>query len=234
MQPAALRVVLALAYPLLAHWASHSGSGVTAAVALADLTLVILVAPLLRGRVWAWALFAAIAAGLWALARTPYAQVALLAPPLLFVGLVAWFFGRSLRAPREALITRIVAGLDHCRPEQLPPPLYRYTRRLTAAWALLLAVLALVNGVLALIAVPGGVLAQLGYVSAEHMPAWGVPREHWSLIANLLNYGVLGGFFVGEYAVRRRFFPDRPYRHFGEFLQQMARLGPGFWSGLFR
>ena len=77
-------------------------------------------------------------------------------------------------------------------------------------------------------------MAQLGYASAEHMPAWGVPREHWSLIANLLNYGVVGGFFVGEYALRRRFFPDRPYRNFGEFLQQMARLGPQFWSGLFR
>lgn len=234
MHPAAARVVFALAYPLLAHWASHTGSGVAAAVALGDLSLVILAEPLLRGRGWAWVVFAAIAAGLWALARTPYAQAALLAPPVLFVGLVAWFFGRSLRAPREALITQIVAGLDHCRPEQLPVPLYRYTRRLTAAWTLLLVVLALVNGGLALIAVPGGVLAQLGYVSAEHMPAWAVPREHWSLIANLLNYGVVGGFFVGEYALRRRWFPDRPYRHFGEFLQQMARLGPGFWSGLFR
>lgn len=229
MHPSAARVVFALAYPLLAHWASHTGSGVAAAVALGDLSLVILAEPLLRGRGWAWALFAAIAAGLWALAHTPYAQASLLAPPVLFVGLVAWLFGRSLRAPREALITRIVAGLDHCRPEQLPAPLYRYTRKLTAAWALLLAVLALVNGMLALIAVPGGVLAQLG-----HPPAWGVPREHWSLIANLLNYGVVGGFFVGEYALRRRFFPNRPYRNFGEFLQQMARLGPQFWSGLFR
>jgi len=234
MHPAAARVIFALAYPLLAHWASRTGSGVAAAVALGDLILVILAEPMLRRRAWAWTLFAAIAAGLWALARTPYAQAALLAPPVLFVSLVAWLFGRSLRAPREALITRIVAGLDRCQPEQLPTPLYRYTRKLTAAWALLLVALALVNGALALIAVPGGVLAQLGYASAEHMPAWGVPREHWSLIANLLNYGVVGGFFVGEYALRRRFFPDRPYRNFGEFLQQMARLGPQFWSGLFR
>ena len=229
MHPAAARVVFALAYPLLAHWASHDGSGWAAAIALADLVLVILVEPLLRLRPWAWALLVSILIGLFALSRTAGAQLLLLAPPVLLVGWVAWFFGRSLRAPREALITRIVAALDRCAPKELPPPLYRYTRNLTLAWAALLLGLALVNGVLALIAVPGGVLARLG-----HAPAWGIPREHWSLIANLLNYGVVGGFFIGEYALRRRIFPHRPYRHFGEFLQQMARLGPGFWSGLFR
>ncbi|HEV8694802.1 MAG TPA: ketosynthase [Lysobacter sp.] len=229
MHAAAARVAFALAYPLLAHWASHDGSGWAAAVALTDLVLVILIEPLLRLRGWAWGLFAAILAGLFALSRTSYAQLLLLAPPVLFLGLVAWFFGRSLRAPRDPLITRIVAALDRCAPAQLPAALYRYTRNLTAAWATLLLTLALVNGVLALVAVPGGVLARLG-----HAPAWGVPREHWSLIANLLNYGVVGGFFVGEYALRRRFFPHRPYRHFGEFLQQMARLGPEFWRGLFR
>jgi uncharacterized membrane protein len=229
MHAVAARVACALAYPLLAHWASQDGRGWVAALALADLALVILVEPLLLRRGWAWGVFVVLLAGLWALARTPHAQLLLLAPPVLFVGLVAWFFGRSLRAPREPLITRIVAAMDQCTPAQLTPPLYRYTRNLTAAWAVLLTVLALVNGVLALVAVPDGVLDRLG-----HPPGWGVPRQHWSLIANLLNYGVVGGFFIGEYALRRRFFPHRPYRNFLDFLQQMGRLGPAFWSGLFR
>jgi len=228
MHAAAARVVLAVAYPLLAHWASHEGSGVAAAVALVDLCLVILIEPLLRRRGWAWALLAAIVAGLVALARTPHAQVLLLAPPMLFTGLLAWFFGRSLQPPREALITRIVAALEHCPAAQLPAPLYRYTRSLTAAWAALMAALAVINGVLALFAVPDGVLARLG-----HPPALGVPQEQWSLFANLLNYGIVAGFFLGEYALRRRRFPDRPYRNFGHFMRQMAQLGPRFWRDLF-
>jgi len=229
MHIAAARIACALAYPLLAHWASHDGRGWVAALALADLALVILIEPLLHRRGWAWGVFVLLLAGLWALALTSHAHLLLLAPPVLFVGLVAWFFGRSLRAPREPLITRIVAAMDQCEPAQLPPSLYRYSRNLTAAWAVLLALLAVVNGVLALVAVPDGVLDSLG-----HPPAWGVPREHWSLIANLLNYGVVGGFFIGEYALRHRFFPHRPYRNFLEFLQQMGRLGPAFWRGLFR
>ena len=33
---------------------------------------------------------------------------------------------------------------------------------------------------------------------------------------------------------RKRVFPQRPYRNFFQFLQQMARLGPGFWGRLMR
>lgn len=223
-----LAIALAVAYPLLAHWASHDGGGVSAAIALADLVALVLVAPMVHGQLWAWALAAASVAALLWLAHTPFAQMLLLAPPMLFVGLVAWMFARSLRPPREALITRIVAAMERCEPGQLPRELYRYSRRLTASWAILLAVLALANGALALIAVPDGVLARLG-----HVPPVSIGQEAWSLFANLLNYGIVGGFFIGEYAMRRHLFPHRPYRHFFDFLRQMAALGPRFWRGLF-
>lgn len=234
MHAAAARVVLALAYPLLAHWASHDGSGWAAAIALTDLVLVLLLEALLRPRAWAWALFALVLAALAAAARTPLAQMLLLAPPVLFLALLAWIFGRTLRAPRHPLITRIVAPLHGHAVETLPADLYRYTRNLTLAWTLLFVALAAVNAGLAVVAVPDGVLARLGYVAVDPAPAWTVPRERWSLIANLLNYGVVGGFFVGEYVLRRRYFPVRPYRNIAEFLVQMARLGPAFWRGLFR
>ncbi|WP_460732422.1 COG4648 family protein [Lysobacter tyrosinilyticus] len=200
-----------------------------AAVALGDLALVFLIDPLSRGRGWAWGLTALLGAGLYAMAQTELAQMALLAPPVLILALLAWLFGRSLRAPREGLITRIVAALHECTPVQLPPGLLRYTRRLTAAWALLLAMLCLVNGVLALCEVPGGVLARLG-----HPPAWGIAREHGSLLANVVNYGVVGGFFVVEYLLRRLWVKEVPYRNFADFLHRMAKLGPEFWRGLFR
>lgn len=230
--PAALRaipaIVLAVAYPLLAHWASHDGGGVSAAIALADLVALCLIAPLLQGQAWAWALAAVLGAALAWLAQTPYAQMLLLAPPMLFVGFVAWMFGRSLRPPREALITRIVAAMERCSAAELPRELYRYSRRLTAMWAGLLAALAVANGVLALIAVPDGVLARLGRTAPVT-----IGQEEWSLFANLLNYGIVGGFFVGEYVMRKRLFPHRPYRHFFDFLRQMAALGPRFWRELF-
>ncbi|QNP39544.1 COG4648 family protein [Lysobacter solisilvae (ex Woo and Kim 2020)] len=225
----ALRFAFALAYPPLAYWATRAGSGGAAVIALLDLALVFLVGPLLRPRAWAWGVAAGLALALFALRHGEVPQVLLLAPPVVFLALLAWLFGRTLRRPRQPLIARIVAALHECPAEQLPPELARYARRLTAAWTLLLAVLAVVNGVLACAEVPGGVLARLG-----HAPTWGIAREHGSLIANLLNYGVVGGFFVGEYALRRRWFRELPYRHFLDFLQRMGRLGPAFWSGLFR
>jgi uncharacterized membrane protein len=235
MKVALARLALALAYPPLAHWASHEGSGTAAGIALADLVLVIMIEPLLLGRAWAWAVFAAILAALYALAGTGHTQTLLLAPPVLFLGLLSWFFGRSLRPPRVPLISRIVSALEGFDPVQLPPELAAYTRRLTLAWSLVLGGLAAINAVLATVAVPGGVADRLGLVAAGTIPAWAIPREQWSLIANLLNYGIVGAFFVGEYALRRWFFQHpRPYRHFGDFLGQMARLGPAFWRGLFR
>ncbi|MFC3550691.1 ketosynthase [Lysobacter cavernae] len=228
MNAAALRLGLAVAYPLLAHWATHDGGGHAAAIALADLVLLVLAGPLLERRPWAWTLALPLAASLVWLAGTPYAQLLLLAPPMLFVALVAWLFGRSLWPPREALITRIVAAMERCTPQALAPELYRYSRRLTAAWAGLLVALALANGVLAVIAVPGGVLARLG-----HVPAVSISQEQWSLFANLFNYGIVGGFFIGEYVLRRRLFPHRPYRNLFDFLRQMAGLGPRFWRELF-
>jgi uncharacterized membrane protein len=223
------RVLFALAYPPLAYWATREGSGVAAALAVGDLCLVFLVDPLLRLRGWAWLAATVLAIVLAALAQTEMAQVLLLVPPVLFLGLLSWLFGRSLRGPRPALITRIVSALHGLPVDQLPADLLRYTRRLTAAWAWLLAMLALVNGVLALAEVPGGVLARLGYV-----PAWGMARDTGSLLANLVNYGVVGGFFVGEYLLRGRIFKDRPYRHFFDFVHRMGKLGPAFWRDVLR
>jgi hypothetical protein len=97
------------------------------------------------------------------------------------------------------------------------------------AWAVMLTVLGLLNLLLALCAVPSGVLHQFG-----HTPVFAVTDEQWSLFANVINYGIVGGFFVVEYWMRKRRFPHRPYRNVGEFIQQMARLGPRFWNELMR
>ena len=223
---AGLRLLLALAYPLLAHLAGARHDPAVAAIALADLSLVVLLQPLLQRRVGAWLLLAAIVLGLFSLARSHYALLPLLLVPVALIGLVAWTFGRTLRRDRVPLITQIVAALDALPPTQLAPELRSYTRNLTLAWAGLLGTLALANLVLALLAVPNGLLASVGIASPLT-----VSEAQWSWFANIFNWGIVGGFFVGEYLLRKRRFPGR-YRSFLDFLQRMARLGPAFWRQL--
>ena len=224
-----LRVLLALAYPVLAHLASARGDGGWAALALADIVLLLLLEPLLKRRAWALSLLGLCLLGLWWVSQSRYALMPLLAPPVLFIALVAWLFGRTLHGGRVPLITRIVEGLYAQASMPMTPELYVYTRQLTVAWAAMLTVLALLNLLLALCAVPSGVLHQFG-----HTPALSVTDEQWSLFATVLNYGIVGGFFPVDYWLRKRRFPHRPYRPVGQVIQQMARLGPRFWNELMR
>lgn len=225
----ALRVALALSYPVLAHLASVNDSGAWAGLAMASMVVFVLLEPLLHRRLWALLVLGACLLGLWWIAQTRYALMPLLAPPVVFIALVGWLFGRTLVKGRVPLITRIVEALYAQASMPMTPDLYRYTRQLTFAWALVLGLLAVINLLLALCAVPDGVLAQLG-----HVPPVSVTSAQWSLFANVLNYGIVGSFFVVEYLLRKRRFPQRPYRNVLEFGQQMARLGPHFWNQFLR
>lgn len=224
----ALEIALAVAYALLAHLASARGDDGLALAALLVLVALVLAAPLLQRRIPAFAAAAVSAMGAVWLYREGLAMLPLLVVPILFVLLVAWIFGRSLRAGRVPLIARIVAGLDGVPPDQLPADVAAYARGLTAAWAGVLGLMALVNLVLALLASPGGLLAQLGIA-----PLWPITHEQWSWFANLLGYGVVGGFFVLEFHWRKRRFPGRDGGFF-TFLRRMGQLGPAFWRDLLR
>ena len=220
---ALLRLVLAIAYPLLAHLASEWRDGTLAACALADIALILLLRPLLAPRAWAWGLLAMLLLGLSWLAQSGYARLPLLLVPVAFLGLVAYGFGRTLRHDRVPLITRMVAGLDAIPASELAPDLRRYTRTLTASWALLLGTLAVLNLLLALLAVPNGLLASIGIT-----PPLTVSAMQWSWFANILNYGIVGGFFLLEFAYRQHRFPGRDHSLL-DFLRRMAGLGPAFW-----
>ena len=136
-----MRLLLALAYPLLAHAASARGRRRAGGVALADLALFVLLrAAAAAARRGPGCCLLRSALGLCALARSPHALLPLLLVPVAFIALVAWMFGRTLRAGRVPLITQDRRGArSACRATQLAPELQRYTRRLTAAWAGLLA-----------------------------------------------------------------------------------------------
>jgi uncharacterized membrane protein len=224
----ALQLLLAVGYTVLAHLASAWQQPGYALAAMLALVLLLWAQPLWHRRAWAWLSLPLAVAGCWLLYRSGYAMLPLLLVPVAFVLLVAWVFGRSLRQGRTPLITRIVVALDGKPAEAIEPRLLRYTRSLTGSWALVLVVLASLNLVLALIASPGGLLAMLGVASPRT-----ITPEQWSLAANLLNWGLVGGFFLGEYLVRARLFPGR-YRSFADFLRKMAGLGPAFWRGFLR
>lgn len=224
-----LPLSLLVAYVALAHIAGALQSPLFAVLALGDLVLLALLEPLIRLRLWAWLTLVVASAGLVALSGTPLALLPLLLVPPLFTATFGWWFARSLRAGRVPLITKVVAALYATAPEELSPRHRGYTRGLTAAWALLLAGLTVFNLLLALVAVPGGILLRLGFVSP-----WPIAEAQASLIGNLGNYGVLIGFSVAEYVVRTRVFPVRPYRNVFDFARRMAALGPAFWRDFYR
>lgn len=225
----ALRTALAVAYPFLAHAANARGDGTLAAIALGDLAAVLLVGPLLRRAAWAWGLVALLVPLLAWLATTPHATMPLLAPPVVFLALAAWLFARTLRRGRVPLLVRVASALHDVPPPALDPALVRYTRGLTGFWAALLSALALVNLVLAVFAVPEGLLARLG-----HPTPLPVADALGSLFANLLVHAVVGASFLLEYAWRRHRFPAEPYRDLPDFLRRVAALGPAFWRDVVR
>lgn len=224
----AVEIALAVGYGVLAHLSSARASDPLALAALLALVLLVLVSPMSARRAWAWLALPLLAGGCWALYRAGQAPLPLLLVPVAFIGLVAWMFGRTLRPGRLPLITRLVTVLDDTTVERMEPALLRYTRGLTLAWTVLLLLLGAVNLVLAMIATPDGLLAQLGLE-----PAVSITRTQWSWFANLFNYGIIAGFFVAEFQLRKRRFPGR-YASFAGFLRRLGALGPSFWRDQLR
>lgn len=216
---------LALAYPVLTHLGVHLGSVMLICAALAVLVVLLLAAPLLAGRAWAWLVSAAAFVTLAVLGRAgevAEAGMLLFLPPVVLYLALAWFFGRTLLPGRKPLITRLVWHL-HDRPPALPADIAAYTRTLTLLWALLLTGIATTNAVLALLATPNGVLELAGYA-----PTLTVPRTLWSLVANFLSFTLVLAFMAGEYLWRWFRFPEERhrFRNVFDFIDRMRTAFP--------
>lgn len=222
----AATVLPAVAYPVLAHLAVVTASPGLTVASVAVLALAVLLPGLISGRLAAWvgALLAACAIVL--LARQDAAGLVLFLPPVLINFFLAWLFGHTLARGHRPLIERLVRLL-HPPGEVLDPEVVRYARSLTATWTVLLGGLGFLNLLLALLASPGGLLETAGVA-----PPVAVPIETWSLFANLLNYLVVGAFFVAEWFYRRRRFPQQQYRNLFDFLRQAAGVGPALLADL--
>jgi len=219
-----LSALLALCYPLTAWIAAHRHSHTLTIAAIALLAAAVLVPSLARPRRGAWIALPFLALGLWLLNRVPNNLVLLYAPPVLIPGFLAWVFGHTLARGRTPLIEQLVRLL-HLPGDEVEPAVWPYARRLTLAWTLLLAGIATVNLVLGALVVPEGLLMAAGIA-----PMVSVTQAQWSLFANLLGYALIAGFFVIEYAYRRRRFPQQPYRNFFDFMRRTIAASPRLMS----
>jgi uncharacterized membrane protein len=131
------------------------------------------------------------------LGAEPAGKWLIYAVPVLIQGALAWLFARSLRPGSTPLITRYALAMGASDST----PVHRYTRRLTAAWALLCGGLALLSAVLAV----------------------AVPTTTWALFANGINYLFLAALFMLEYPLRRWLLRDEPRAGFLPYLAALAR-----------
>ena len=179
-------LLLACGWPLSLHYAIvFAAPEWPARVTAAALELGALIWAIADGRTAAAGVAAAIAALLGAIVL--YApHVLLFAPPVIINATLAAFFGASLRAGREPVIS-VFARLE--QGGVLPPDLARHARSITWLWTLLLAAMAALALALAILA----------------------PLEIWSLFANVVIYALIATLFIGEYLYRRVRF--RHYRH---------------------
>jgi uncharacterized membrane protein len=220
--PAGVLILMVVSYPLFAHVAALSGRPGLIAASIGWLLVLALLPSLRRGSPVAWTAMAAASIGLYAIAGSPAPRLLQFLPPILMIGFMAWVFGTTLRRGRMPLIERIIRTLNGPQ-DDLNQDIIRYARRLTGVWTALFVVLAVINTTLALCAEPGGLLLSFGL-----QPAVTLPLELWSLFANVLNYLLVAALFVGEFAFRRRRFPQQPYRGLLDFTGRVASLGAMF------
>jgi uncharacterized membrane protein len=184
-------VVFIVVYAGLSHYANSAAKTRDLAVALA--LAPVLGFGLLLIRRWNSAFIAVLAATAaalllrryWPLLEENFSWVYLIQESG-FYGLMALSFGRSLIGNRVALCTQLADKVHG----PLTPPEVRYTRRVTAAWAVFFALI---------------VAATLGFFYAA-------PLRIWSLFANFCVPPLIGLMFVAEYAVRRRALPQAQRR----------------------
>jgi len=183
-------VALLVAYPALSHYSISIAKTHGWAVALA-LGPVLSVGFLLiwrRGRLLA-ALLATPSALLlmhyWPLLESNFSLLYLLQECTVYA-LLTLSFGHSLRRGSVALCTQLADKLHG----PLTPDEVRYTRRVTAAWALFFALIATAT-------------CTLFYFA---------PLHTWSMFANFCVLPLIGLMFAAEYAVRRRVLPQEQPR----------------------
>jgi uncharacterized membrane protein len=182
-----------LGYESLVHWAVVSGKADVVGPMFALAPLLLLGCWLLWRQSRAGGLTAifgiiVVVAVLRARHALPDLNLLYPAPHIVAYLLLLWLFGRTLRAGREPLVTRIARHVH----SGLPPDIELYTRRVTWAWCIYFVVMATISVALFAFA----------------------PLRVWSWFANVLNIPFILSMFAAEYVYRVLRFPNFSHASF--------------------
>ncbi|HTU65269.1 MAG TPA: hypothetical protein VMF52_04930 [Steroidobacteraceae bacterium] len=189
-----------VASSVLVHLAVMNPAPLLEWAALCALLFVPFSIPLVELRWRAWLVFLACCAAAWALVETVGGRPLLYAPSIVIPAALCWFFGRTLRAGRQPLVTAVALAARPATPDYL----LRYSRGLTVLWTGLFAAMAAWDLGLALFA----------------------PHAAWTFMANGANYLVIGLAVGGEYLYRRLRFRDYDHPGFVEYVKIVVRADP--------
>jgi uncharacterized membrane protein len=131
---------------------------------------------------------------------TDSVNAVLLLPPVLINLVMALVFGSTLLPGATPLITQF----SQIMKGNLDAKALRYTRYVTLAWVIFFIFLALESLLLAL------------YAS----------NLVWSLFTNFVNYLFLLLFFLAEYLLRVRLFPEQEHPGFLSFMRSLTKVDP--------
>jgi uncharacterized membrane protein len=190
---------LVLAYPLLTHAAIWLREPRLQWLALSALVAIAIFEALKKGRPWAWFTLVLASGVLFLIVNLGGGLYVLYVPPILLPVALLILFARSLRASSVPLITRFAAAMRNVAPEQLPPELSSYTRKVTIIWVVTLSGLTL---------------------SALWSAAFATP-ETWSWLTNVVHYLIMGVLFLCEYIWRRVKFRGLAHPGFLTYIRQL-------------
>jgi uncharacterized membrane protein len=203
VRPSARALIVALSFvasSILIHVAVMGATPTLEWLALVSLVFVPFSLPLIALRLRAWLIFAAICAALWWLVEYGGGRPLLYLPSILIPAALAWFFGRTLVAGRQPLITSVALAARPATPDYL----LKYSRRLTELWTGIFIAMTLWDLLLAALA----------------------SREAWSFMANGANYLVIGATVAFEYLYRRWRFRDYDHPGFVEYMRIVVTADP--------
>lgn len=189
-------VVLVMLYPLLVHLSIVLNAPSLQALAISFFLGGILYKPLLRLEPIPWLILITISVVVSILSWINVSVYLLYVPPVLIPLLLLFVFGRTLIKGREPLVTAI----GEAARGPLSIEMRIYTRRVTQFWCAVFIIMALWSLILPWLAHP----------------------KTWSWFTNIINYGLVGVLFVGEFMLRKKIFPTHNHPNFIEYLRIIA------------
>ena len=187
---------------------------IAAALLLLALAVPVLRRPSIAGVV-SWLVLAVLLLVPAALGRV---QLALAGLPIAILGALAWLFARSLG--REPLIARCIRVIEGEQRLTLPGVAH-YARGVTAYWAIVLALQAVILAAIWLLARPGGVLDAFAVATPFTMP-----RAALAWYPEIGCWVVLTIAFASEYIVRRWTLRRIPHPPLKRFLMRLVQRWP--------